>query len=101
MIKLKSMLLYSVVEWQEPFELQAAIELRKMIPPGTNLVEIPVYRTATPYDLKPIQDAVPKFIVFSDFNKGHLQASADLTNILLSELHYIISFIEAKAQCDK
>jgi len=59
------------------------VELRKLIPPTTTIVEVPVYKPAVPYDLKSIQEAVPRKSVFSEFNDRHIHAADDLTRILM------------------
>ncbi|ODM96378.1 Phenoloxidase subunit 1 [Orchesella cincta] len=72
-------------EYLQPHETQAMVELRKLIPPATTIVEVPVFKPSVPYDLKPIQELVPRKSVFSEFNEKHLNAADDLTRILMGQ----------------
>ncbi|CAL8122997.1 unnamed protein product [Orchesella dallaii] len=69
----------------QPYETQAMVELRKLIPPATTIVEVAVYKPSVPYDLKSIQETVPRNVLFSEFHERHLSAADDLTRILMGQ----------------
>ncbi|ODN02615.1 Phenoloxidase 2 [Orchesella cincta] len=69
----------------QPYETQAMVELRKLIPSTTSIVEVPVYKPSVPYDLTAIQKAVPRDTFFSEMEEGHLRAADELIRILLSQ----------------
>ncbi|OXA38134.1 Phenoloxidase 2 [Folsomia candida] len=81
----KSQVVYSIPQDAlEDYEANAMAYLRKTIPSGSDVSVITVNKTATPYDLTPVQ-VIPRTAVFSYFSPVHQKAADALIKILSSK----------------